>query len=126
MKWVEDGRVVEWLDAGLEPFTFTPRAIVPTGFAAYARIFHTAHPPLVGSLTLEEVTATVNVLRPHTETPQDCWFCYWEGYGWTQGEPAVAELSSPGSAYNPVAAIPTVKKDCENRGPRLLSGPRCS
>ena len=109
MKWVEDGRVVEWLNAGLEPFTFTPRAIVPTGFAAYARIVHTSSPPLVGSLSLEEIRAAVEVLRRHTETSQDCWFCYWEGYGWTQGEPAVAELSSSGSANAPVAAIPTVR-----------------
>jgi hypothetical protein len=37
-----------------------------------------------GSLLPEECAAVAAVLAEHTETPDDCWFCVWEGYGWAE------------------------------------------
>ncbi len=42
-------------------------------------------PPDSGSLTPDECAAVAEVLAHHTATPDDSWFCMWEGYGtaWT-------------------------------------------
>lgn len=41
--------------------------------------------PQRGSLRPDECVAVAEVLARHTTTPDDCWFCVWEGYGsaWT-------------------------------------------
>jgi hypothetical protein len=36
-------------------------------------------PPRIGSLTVEEATTLAAALRPHTATPEDCFFAYWRG-----------------------------------------------
>jgi hypothetical protein len=52
--------------------------------------------PERGSLRPDECAAVAEVLARHTATPDDCWFCIWEGYGWTElsrlaeGRPRVA------------------------------------
>lgn len=38
--------------------------------------------PREGTLTGEGTAALITVLREHTTTAQDCWFCVWDGYGW--------------------------------------------
>jgi hypothetical protein len=40
--------------------------------------------PMDGSLRPDECAAVADVLARHTATPNDCWFCVWEGYGWTE------------------------------------------
>lgn len=37
-------------------------------------------PPLTGSLSTEIAGVLVELLRPHTTTPEHCWFAVWEGY----------------------------------------------
>ena len=37
--------------------------------------------PLMGSLPREECLSIANVLREFTSTPEECYFCIWEGYG---------------------------------------------
>jgi hypothetical protein len=39
--------------------------------------------PERGSLRPDECAAVAEVLARNTATPDDCWFCIWEGYGWT-------------------------------------------
>jgi hypothetical protein len=39
--------------------------------------------PERGSLRPDECGAVADVLARHTTTPDACWFCVWEGYGWT-------------------------------------------
>jgi hypothetical protein len=34
-----------------------------------------------GELPLPERTVLVETLRPHTNTPEKCWFCIWDGWG---------------------------------------------
>jgi hypothetical protein len=49
-----------------------------------------------GSLRPSECAAVAAVLARHTTTPEHCWFCVWEGYGWPvlnrlgEGAPRVA------------------------------------
>jgi hypothetical protein len=38
--------------------------------------------PDSGSLRADECAAAAEVLARHTSTPDACWFCLWEGYGW--------------------------------------------
>jgi hypothetical protein len=38
--------------------------------------------PWTGSLDPHDAGALAEVLRRHTAAADDCWFCYWDGYGW--------------------------------------------
>jgi hypothetical protein len=64
--------------------------------------------PRQGTLDPDDVVALIGILRQHTSTPERCWFCLWDGYGW--GGSAVAvfrtseEPASPPRA--PVDPIP--------------------
>ena len=109
--------------------------MVPSGFAAYARIFHpasdaerpdvdvrwsevaaqsgkTVHPemqfhaiappeldpdpPKLGVLSKRQAAALVPLLSAHTSTPDSCWFCLWEGYGYLHpGASAVFVAARP-------------------------------
>jgi hypothetical protein len=54
------------------------------------------HEPDRGSLRPTECAAVAAVLARRTATPDQCWFCVWEGYGWPilnrlgEGAPRVA------------------------------------
>jgi len=50
--------------------------------------------PEVGNLAPHHLQALLAVLDRHTRTPDRCWFCTWDGYGWVNGSPAVAILGS--------------------------------
>ena len=39
-------------------------------------------PPECGNLAPDLLAALCSVLAEHTRTPELCWFCLWEGYGW--------------------------------------------
>jgi len=38
--------------------------------------------PLRGTLDAGDAAALAHILRAHTATPERCWFCLWDGYGW--------------------------------------------
>jgi hypothetical protein len=38
--------------------------------------------PLEGCLYLPDAEVLAAILRDWTATPEDCWFCVWDGYGW--------------------------------------------
>jgi hypothetical protein len=42
----------------------------------------TGSSPSAGDLEPDSLEALLDVLGRHTETPSECWFCLWEGYGW--------------------------------------------
>lgn len=50
-------------------------------------------PPRRGCLEEADADALLSVVRRHTRTPDDCWFCLWEGHDW-RGAP----LTSNGHA----------------------------
>lgn len=61
----------DWIGPRLHPFgQGDVGSVIPTGFEAYARVPVDARDSLVG------------LLAQHTSTPDRCWFCLWEGYGY--------------------------------------------
>ncbi|GAA1437719.1 hypothetical protein GCM10009616_39950 [Microlunatus lacustris] len=48
--------------------------------------------PDTGTLDPASLVDLLDVLRRHTTTAEDCWFCLWSGYGWIHGSPAVSLL----------------------------------
>ena len=50
--------------------------------------------PERGNLVPEVLGPLCYLLADHTATPEHCFFCLWEGYGWIRGSPAVAVLGS--------------------------------
>ncbi|HEX9410934.1 MAG TPA: hypothetical protein VF986_04485 [Actinomycetota bacterium] len=41
--------------------------------------------PLQGSLPRDQLRALARILESNTSTPDDCWFCLWEGFGFWGG-----------------------------------------
>ena len=129
--------------------------VVPTGFAAYARVLHpvedqctnelitwaqvaaetgrTVHPlaqwhrlvgradyfqrgdadwdrgePQTGNLHPTALRALLRILVGHTTTPDDCWFCVWDGYGLINPAPGSRHITTswtgPGAPPDIVAA----------------------
>jgi hypothetical protein len=125
----------DWIRERLHPFAQDVGSVVPSGFAAYARIFHPASadgrpeievrwsdvaalsgkkvhpamqfhaiapsdlepdPPRLGVLSKGQASVLVAVLSAHTSTPDSCWFCLWEGYGYLHpGASAVLLAARP-------------------------------
>lgn len=96
-------------------------SMVPTGYPAYARVFHSegemrgdieggSEP---GAVILE---ALATCLEPRTATPGRCWFAIWEGFGDLPsfGEPGPALLHLPARSYilltGPVTAAPLMAR----------------
>jgi hypothetical protein len=48
--------------------------------------------PHVGTLDLADAAVLADVLRAWTSTPDDCWFCVWNGFGWDSAGSAAARL----------------------------------
>lgn len=71
-------------------------------------------PPRPGNLAPNLLHALCAVLSPHTNTPNSCWFCLWEGYGWLDATSPASELHDA-----PRVRLP-------NRNYVLYSGPLSS
>jgi hypothetical protein len=131
MRASEEIEAADWIGQRLHPFSrYDVGSVIPSGFEAYARIFHpasrhsraeetevswsevaawngkTVHPemqfhsiaapasgrevgpqpwngePRLGVLSDPQIKALIGLLERHTSTPDDCWFCLWEGYGY--------------------------------------------
>jgi hypothetical protein len=131
MTATEEVEAADWIRERLHPFArYDVGSVVPTGFDAYARIFHPAwrharesarevrwsevaewngktvhsemqfhsiaHPgsghdagpqpwngePRLGVLSDPQMRALIGLLSKHTSTPDACWFCLWDGYGY--------------------------------------------
>ena len=66
----------------------------PSGFAAYARLRFIPDPAFAGQSENDidlgddrpsetaQLRAALEVLAGHTRTPEDCYFCLWDGWGW--------------------------------------------
>jgi hypothetical protein len=60
-------------------------------------------PPPEGNLPAELLHILCVTLTEHTSTPESCWFCLWDGYGWLHGSPSVAIMGRRGSIPVPPA-----------------------
>ena len=85
----QDPAAAGWIAARLRGRWGRVAGVVPTGFAAYARL---PHPEEEGNLPSGTLALLTEVLAGHTTTPEDCWFGLWAGHGWIHGGPAVAVL----------------------------------
>lgn len=93
---VEPSRDVEaarWLVDRLHSLGRDVGSVVPGGFPAYVRIDHPiadgADEPQAGGLVAGDAGALAALLARFTRTPDDCWFCLWDGYGDVTGAVAV-------------------------------------
>ena len=107
----------------------------PAGFEAYARLRILPDPQRPGQSEAEavvepwrrdQVTRLLRALAAHTATPEDCWFCVWEGYGESGGVapagmprvyrddgpaepgPGARPARHPGPSTSPAPGVPTV------------------
>ncbi len=82
--------------------------------------------PGQGSLEPDEADALVDVLRRHTGTPDRCWFCIWDGYGW-EDEARSATRGKPGGRVDEPTVPPAVREgprvEVSGRTYLLYSGP---
>lgn len=60
--------------------------------------------PRLGVLSVQQASALIGLLAKHTSTPDHCWFCLWDGYGYLTGAiaPLVARVSDHGYSGRPV------------------------
>ena len=162
-----------WIAPRLAPFEdCTAGSVVPTGFAAYARLLHPVHDttgrrvrwsevaawsgrsmrpgddfhavafpeapstaprpwrgqgPRSGTLDSDDAAALVAILRRHTSTPDACWFCLWDGYGWMSGGAVFARTgggpAEPRPPVVPAAVLDGPTVDLPYRSYLLYSGP---
>lgn len=70
--------------------------------------------PREGQLEPHVLKLLCDVLAGQTSTPERCWFALWEGWGWTQGSPAVAMATRHGTSPHIPSAFP----------PEVTAGPR--
>jgi hypothetical protein len=68
--------------------------------------------PLAGTLHPPDAAVLAEVLRAATSTPELCFFCLWDGYGWERGASSLTPVGEP-SARQP-GPIPEA----------VLNGPR--
>ena len=81
--------------------------------------------PRAGSLVPDDAEALAEILRHWTTTPDRCWFCLWEGYGWdttrlatstNEGSPRLPDPIPDHVHHGPRVRLP-------NRDYLLYSGP---
>jgi hypothetical protein len=81
-----------WIMTGDRPWQELVR-FGPPGFPAYARVLFLPDPVADGQREsdveidagpfseTEQLRTVLEVLTPHTRTPDDCYFCLWDGWG---------------------------------------------
>ena len=64
--------------------------------------------PRLGVVSTQQANALVGLLARHTSTPDHCWFCLWDGYGYLTG--AVAVLVANADPVPSAPPRPKLKK----------------
>lgn len=75
------GEVADWAGTAVTRQAQFPEIAVPEQRPQRAAPFD-GDPPLEGSLSADDAAVLTALLSAHTETPDRCWFCLWDGYGW--------------------------------------------
>ena len=115
-----DGRLVRWAEVAawsgreLRPDSEFHSIAFPAERAS-AFPWNAAR-PRKGTLDPADLSTLTNILRQHTSTPERCWFCIWEGYGW--GGRAVAVLRRQGEpALEPPKPVDPIPADVRRARP---------
>lgn len=81
--------------------------------------------PRVGSLYLPDAQVLAGILQDWTATPEQCWFCVWDGWGWERRVALSTAGGAPPAPANPIPAAvwqgPRVR--LPNRDYLLYAGP---
>jgi hypothetical protein len=78
VRWSELAR---WSHKTIHPeVQFVPITEPAPGFGTGQQPWR--YPPMEGTLEAKQVEVLVALLAKHTATPEACWFCLWEGYGY--------------------------------------------
>ncbi|WP_280252566.1 hypothetical protein [Nocardia abscessus] len=120
----------DWFTERHDPWTQLC-SMGPSGFARYARLFHPADPgddpsdpdtlqDRAGDLDSAALKQLSDILAGHTETPDDCYFGLWDGFGDIYGGSSVIVAFSMEESTD-LAAAPTVAPAFP---PEVIDGPR--
>ncbi|MBF6229251.1 hypothetical protein IU470_29690 [Nocardia abscessus] len=120
----------DWFTERRDPWTQLC-SMGPSGFARYARLFHPADPSddpsdtdtlqdRAGDLDSAALKQLSGILAGHTETPDDCYFGLWDGFGDIYGGSSVIVAFSVEESTD-LAAAPTVAPAFP---PEVIDGPR--
>jgi len=116
VRWAD---VAAWSGMPLRPDAqFHSIALPPTAPSAPPP-YH-GQGPLDGSLYGPDAEVLAGILREWTATPQDCWFCVWDGYGWESAR-ALFSAASAETGRPPETTAPTLRDPVP--GP-VREGPR--
>jgi hypothetical protein len=102
----------------------------PAGFGAYARLRFLPDPafagqrandvqPSAGPPEDEQLRMLFDMLATHTTTPDDCYFCLWDGYGGIHGGAGISVVVASEDGEPQPAPVPEPAF-----GPDVLDGPR--
>lgn len=78
VRWRE---IAAWSGMRLDPYVSFYSVALPPEPAAGPPPW-SGQGPHHGGLFPPDATAVIDRLRRHTATPERCWFCLWDGYGW--------------------------------------------
>jgi hypothetical protein len=91
----DEGRLVRWADVAAwsgmplrRDAQFHSVALPPT--PASGPPPYDGHGPHEGSIYAPDAEVLIAILRSWTATPEDCWFCVWDGFGWDTASTFVA------------------------------------
>ena len=106
VRWAE---VAAWSGMPLRPDAQFHSIALPPAAPGEPPPYH-GQGPRDGSLHVPDAEVVARILRRWTATPEDCWFCVWDGYGWESA-----------SSFGPVREAPRVQ--LPHRGYLLYQGP---
>jgi hypothetical protein len=104
--WALHDREVRWSDVAASTGRTVHREMqfhsiaAPTPGRENARLVWSREPRL-GVLSRRQAGALIPLLAAHTSTPDRCWFCLWEGYGYLTGGTAVSYFWPVGTPKPP-------------------------
>jgi hypothetical protein len=121
---VTDVSAADWIVDRIGEFGSGVGGLLPSGFESYSRILHPErggsrnYEPDEGELPPGLLSALCEVLAEHTTTPEHCFFCLWDGWGWVEGSPAATVMITSGPAAGRAVDVPPAFP------PEIMNGPR--
>jgi hypothetical protein len=98
IRWHRDLAPVQWVVDALGAGTLVT-GWVPSGYEAYARVFHASDFQSRGSLPLAGRRALVELLREETATPERCWFCFADRHHVLDDQGVAERVAVPRGGY---------------------------